>query len=262
MGGVGFEPTKASPSDLQSDPFDRSGNPPLVCYSPCLPAGCRPLPPAPWRSDFPRPARSQRRDLNPQPVDYKSTALPIELRWPNIQLAKTSKYNEGPLSCNTDGRKNARQACAVSVAPKTPASPRPTSLPEWVGHPTSSEPTRHWALDRACPATTSPLPAKKHLPCELDPLSRGTLEMAVRWNIRRTAEQDAIRLTCKFPSFPCSNTKKIDPAWDPDRPGPPRSSALRTPAGVLIPATRCVLLGRPAATCSAREPRSAAPAPW
>ena len=28
VGGVGFEPTKAMPSDLQSDPFDRSGNPP------------------------------------------------------------------------------------------------------------------------------------------------------------------------------------------------------------------------------------------
>lgn len=28
MGGAGFEPAKASPSDLQSDPFDRSGNPP------------------------------------------------------------------------------------------------------------------------------------------------------------------------------------------------------------------------------------------
>ena len=26
--GVGFEPTKAEPSDLQSDPFDRSGTPP------------------------------------------------------------------------------------------------------------------------------------------------------------------------------------------------------------------------------------------
>ena len=26
--GVGFEPTKAKPSDLQSDPFDRSGTPP------------------------------------------------------------------------------------------------------------------------------------------------------------------------------------------------------------------------------------------
>ncbi len=30
MGGAGFEPAKALPSDLQSDPFDRSGNPPLA----------------------------------------------------------------------------------------------------------------------------------------------------------------------------------------------------------------------------------------
>lgn len=29
MGGEGFEPSKALPSDLQSDPFDHSGNPPL-----------------------------------------------------------------------------------------------------------------------------------------------------------------------------------------------------------------------------------------
>ena len=29
LGGTGFEPVKAVPSDLQSDPFDRSGNPPL-----------------------------------------------------------------------------------------------------------------------------------------------------------------------------------------------------------------------------------------
>jgi hypothetical protein len=29
MGGTGFEPVKAVPSDLQSDPFDRSGNPPV-----------------------------------------------------------------------------------------------------------------------------------------------------------------------------------------------------------------------------------------
>ena len=28
MGGAGFEPAKALPSDLQSDPFDHSGNPP------------------------------------------------------------------------------------------------------------------------------------------------------------------------------------------------------------------------------------------
>ena len=29
VGGAGFEPAKAVPSDLQSDPFDRSGNPPI-----------------------------------------------------------------------------------------------------------------------------------------------------------------------------------------------------------------------------------------
>ncbi len=28
--GEGFEPSKAEPSDLQSDPFDRSGTPPNV----------------------------------------------------------------------------------------------------------------------------------------------------------------------------------------------------------------------------------------
>ena len=32
--GAGFEPAKAKPSDLQSDPFDRSGIPPMLefCY--------------------------------------------------------------------------------------------------------------------------------------------------------------------------------------------------------------------------------------
>ena len=33
--GEGFEPSKAEPSDLQSDPFDRSGTPPIeaiFCY--------------------------------------------------------------------------------------------------------------------------------------------------------------------------------------------------------------------------------------
>ena len=34
MVGEGFEPSKAKPSDLQSDPFDRSGIPPIsrFCY--------------------------------------------------------------------------------------------------------------------------------------------------------------------------------------------------------------------------------------
>ena len=30
--GEGFEPSKAMPSDLQSDSFDRSENPPLLYY--------------------------------------------------------------------------------------------------------------------------------------------------------------------------------------------------------------------------------------
>ena len=37
MGGAGFEPAKAMPSDLQSDPFDRSGNPPSCTCDACRP---------------------------------------------------------------------------------------------------------------------------------------------------------------------------------------------------------------------------------
>ncbi len=59
--GGGFEPPKASPTDLQSVPFDHSGTPPRVTAS------------TSW---------SQRRDSNPRPTDYKSAALPTELRWP------------------------------------------------------------------------------------------------------------------------------------------------------------------------------------
>ena len=51
----GFEPLKAEPADLQSAPFDHSGTPPL------------------W---------SRRSDLNGRPADYKSAALPTELRQP------------------------------------------------------------------------------------------------------------------------------------------------------------------------------------
>ena len=41
--GEGFEPSKAEPSDLQSDPFDRSGTPPEIrtTYSPEVPYTCQ-----------------------------------------------------------------------------------------------------------------------------------------------------------------------------------------------------------------------------
>ena len=58
--GGGFEPPKSLTTDLQSVPFGRSGIPPddeaVVSM---------------W---------SWRWDSNPQPADYKSAALPIELR--------------------------------------------------------------------------------------------------------------------------------------------------------------------------------------
>ena len=50
----GFEPPKASPTDLQSAPFGRSGTSPNVLSI--------------W---------SWRWDSNPQPADYKSAALPL-----------------------------------------------------------------------------------------------------------------------------------------------------------------------------------------
>ena len=54
MGREGFEPSKAKPTDLQSVPVDRLGISPII----------RTL------------EVSWRWDLNPQPADYKSAALP------------------------------------------------------------------------------------------------------------------------------------------------------------------------------------------
>ncbi len=110
--GGGFEPPKAPPTDLQSVPFDRSGIPPLISnqisddrgrkytllyklnynyrlhptifntkpISLCkFTAYCRQLF-CLLTSVFCLLPWSWRWDLNPQPADYKSAALPIELR--------------------------------------------------------------------------------------------------------------------------------------------------------------------------------------
>ena len=62
--GGGFEPPNAERADLQSAPFGHSGT---------------------------RPYWSWRWDLNPQPADYKSAALPIKLRQ---QIYCGSRHNE------------------------------------------------------------------------------------------------------------------------------------------------------------------------
>ena len=67
--GGGFEPPKSTTADLQSAPFGRSGTPPGGLLLLCGDWGNTPV--AHW---------SWRQELNPRPADYKSAALPIELR--------------------------------------------------------------------------------------------------------------------------------------------------------------------------------------
>ena len=56
--GEGFEPSKPEAADLQSAPFNHSGISPHLSV---------------------RNIWSWQKELNPQPTDYKSVALPIEL---------------------------------------------------------------------------------------------------------------------------------------------------------------------------------------
>ncbi len=92
--GGGFEPPKAKPADLQSAPVDRLGIPPR--HKPrILPhkqgrvnrrAGARIGPPTgPWAGNW-----SWRQESNPRPADYKSAALPTELRQPGRDAANTA----------------------------------------------------------------------------------------------------------------------------------------------------------------------------
>ena len=74
--GGGFEPPKALPTDLQSVPFSHSGTPPYGHF-------LRKYPPQHINNTLLITFLwSWRWDLNPQPADYKSAALPIELRQP------------------------------------------------------------------------------------------------------------------------------------------------------------------------------------
>ena len=64
VGRDGFEPSKSSTSDLQSDPFGHSGT-------------------CPYKNDK---NKSWWTDSNPRPADYKSAALPTELHQQNNVL--------------------------------------------------------------------------------------------------------------------------------------------------------------------------------
>ena len=101
VGRGGFEPPKPSATDLQSVPFDRSGTSPENPHQKknrarkaknSLSGLFRSvLFPIKRRKTYTRPQRafwSWRRELNPQPTDYKSVALPIELRQPGTSPAQ------------------------------------------------------------------------------------------------------------------------------------------------------------------------------
>ena len=75
--GGGFEPPKAPPTDLQSVPFGRSGTPPLLQI---IAKNLTVHYIATFLLFMQQKNWSWRWDLNPQPPDYKSGALPIELR--------------------------------------------------------------------------------------------------------------------------------------------------------------------------------------
>ncbi len=111
---------------------------PLTAWAtrPCLPAPHR----APCKqgkirqsvSAAARPAqenwmKSWRRDSNPQPVDYKSTALPVELRQqaPHYVLPRTVIYGGSKPESNAARALIGRAAGATSARPATGPRPAP-----------------------------------------------------------------------------------------------------------------------------------------
>ena len=65
--GVGFEPTNPKGADLQSAAFSHFATPPFYTFF------------NNYSMKNNNEVKCRRRDLNPQPTDYKSVALPIEL---------------------------------------------------------------------------------------------------------------------------------------------------------------------------------------
>ena len=84
MGGAGFEPAKALPSDLQSDPFDRSGNPP-----------CQP----PKAAIQGRAVRNQETHVSGQPIRF-NPSFQSPTSQPLCSRLLTSRSN--PLFCPAD----------------------------------------------------------------------------------------------------------------------------------------------------------------
>ena len=116
----GFEPPKATPADLQSAPFDRSGT------SPCpIPSSGRPQ----------NSHLSRWRESNSRPTDYKSVALPTELHRPRsrnrliysaIRAVSTKLYTPGGVVATPRPREeggNRRELGRLISTPRPAARP-------------------------------------------------------------------------------------------------------------------------------------------
>ncbi len=81
--------------------------------------------------------RSQRRDSNPRPADYKSAALPTELRWLGRYVTpagKTGKYSEAPPACNSQTEivcPDSLQSSEMATALEQTMPPIVAAKPPW-----------------------------------------------------------------------------------------------------------------------------------
>ncbi len=129
--GVGFEPTKAKPADLQSAPVGRLGTPPdtgLVIVQRC-PQAVNTV----W---------SWRPDSNRRPAAYKAAALPTELRQLGILSIVTTKREprnrpdavqrarHGPYRASATAASPSRTRAGLSChGPGSPGSSQPPPPP-------------------------------------------------------------------------------------------------------------------------------------
>ena len=122
---VVLEVSRCHGTGRSADRRDRVGSRPGP-----TPALCLPPPAAPDGPGWPRAPRStrgswsQRWESNPQPPDYKSGALPIELRWPSERFATGTNGAPPTERWHRSRRRVERDMVGTGPARSSPGSPK------------------------------------------------------------------------------------------------------------------------------------------